>query len=158
GGLLLIGGEPEALAALRRRVRADPEMRPLRLPTGAWPLDTALSTDDWPYLYLERPSVPRYHLLVGGATLLLGVLLRRRLFRPGQDVDGRMLLLGAGFMLLEVSAVSRATLLFGATWAVNAYVVAAILSMALLANLVASRVHPRPMGWPALGLLASLVA
>ena len=158
GGLLLIGGEDGALAALRRRVRTDPGMRPLRLQTGKWPLDTPPSTDDWPYLYLEQPSIPRYHLLVGGATLLLGVLLRRRLFRPGETVDGTMLLLGTGFMLLEVSAVSRAALLFGTTWTVNAYVIGAILSMALLANLVAGRVRPHPMGWPAFGLLASLVA
>lgn len=158
GGLLLIGGEGRSLAALRRRLKADPMISPLRIATGGWPRDTPLTTDDWPYLYLERPSIPRYHLLVGAATLLLGLLLRRRLFRPGEEVDLRMLLLGAGFMLLEVSAVSRAALLFGTTWTVNAYVVGTILSMALFANLLASRARPHPIGWPAAGLLASLVA
>ena len=49
-----------------------------------------------------------------------------------------MLLLGAGFMLLEVTGVSRAALLYGTTWKVNAYVVGAILSMVLLANLAAA--------------------
>ena len=53
---------------------------------------------------------------------------------------------------------SRAALLFGTTWTVNAYVVGAILGMILLANLVASRIRVRPFGWPFAGLLGSLVA
>jgi hypothetical protein len=69
-----------------------------------------------------------------------------------------MILLGAGFMLLEVTGVSRAALLFGTTWIVNAYVVGAILGMVLLANLVASRVDVNPRGWSALGLVVSLLA
>jgi MFS family permease len=85
------------------------------------------------------------------------LVLRRRLFQPGDPVDGSMLLLGAGFMLLEVSGVSRAALLYGTTWTVNAYVVGAILGMILLANLVASRVAFDPRGWPFAGLFASLL-
>ena len=69
-----------------------------------------------------------------------------------------MLLLGAGFMLLEVSGVSRAALLFGTTWTVNAYVIGAILAMTLLANLVASRRPIVSEGWPFAGLVASLLA
>jgi hypothetical protein len=60
-------------------------------------------------------------------------------------------------MLLEVAGVSRAALLFGTTWTVNAYVVGAILAMILLANLVASRTSPAGRTWPAAGLVLSLV-
>jgi hypothetical protein len=88
---------------------------------------------------------------------LIGVVLRRRLFRPGEDLQLPMLLLGAGFMLLEVTGVSRAALLFGTTWTVNAYVVGAVLGMILLANLTAARMRPDPFGWPFLGLLSSLL-
>jgi hypothetical protein len=69
-----------------------------------------------------------------------------------------MLMLGAGFMLLEVSGVSRAALLFGTTWTVNAYIVGAILAMALAANLIVSRFKIAPMGWPFLALSLSIIA
>jgi hypothetical protein len=61
-------------------------------------------------------------------------------------------------MLLEVTGVSRAALLFGTTWTVNAYVVAAILGMILLANLVASRTGGGATRWARAGLVLSLVA
>jgi hypothetical protein len=69
-----------------------------------------------------------------------------------------MLLLGMGFMLLEVAGVSRSVLLFGTTWTVNAYVVGAIFALILLANLVASRRPVSVTGWPAAGLAASVLA
>jgi SAM-dependent methyltransferase len=156
GGLLLIGGTDAALAPVRRRLDADPALGALRF-RGEWPMRTALTTDDWPYLYLRRPSVPTYHLLVGAACLMVGLLLRRRMFQPGEPVDAPMLLLGAGFMLLEVVGVSRGALLYGTTWTVNAYVVGALLCMVLLANLVAARFQVRPEGWPFVGLFAALV-
>ena len=79
-------------------------------------------------------------------------------FERGEPVDGAMLLLGMGFMLLEVVGVSRASLLFGTTWAVNAYVVGAIFAMILLANLVASRYRVPVAGWPTAGLLVGVIA
>jgi SAM-dependent methyltransferase len=158
GGLMLIAGAPEAVAPLRARVASDPELWVRRVDLREFPLDTPVTTDDWPYLYLPSPGLPRYHLLVGLACLLLGLLLRRALFRPGEPVDGAMLLLGMGFMLLEVAGVSRSALLFGTTWTVNAYVVGAIFALILLANLVASR-WPIPVaGWPAAGLTGSVLA
>jgi SAM-dependent methyltransferase len=157
GGLLLIGGNEDALAGIRRRLGSDPALAAMRVP-WEWPMKTLLTTDDWPYLYLEEPGVPTYHLLVGAGCLILGLALRRRLFRPGEPVDASMLLLGAGFMLLEVAGVSRAALLFGTTWTVNAWVVGTLLCMALLANLVAARWRVRPEGWPFGGLFVTLVA
>jgi SAM-dependent methyltransferase len=157
GGLLLIGGREAALAPIRRRVASDPALSVLGI-GGSWPLKTKPTTDDWPYLYLPGPTVPTYHLLVGAACLVLGLALRRRLFRPGEPVDSPMLLLGAGFMLLEVAGVSRAALLYGTTWTVNAYVVGVLLCMVLLANLAAARWRVRPEGWPFVGLFATLIA
>ena len=158
GGLLLIGGSREALAPVRARAAADPAVAPRVLSPGALGFHTRLTSDDWPYLYLPRPMVPRYHLVVAAAAVAVAVLLLRRVRGPGAPVDATMLLLGAGFMLLEVAGVSRAALLFGTTWTVNAYVVGAILGMILLANLAASRVRVTPSGWPIAGLLASLLA
>ena len=117
-----------------------------------------VTTDDWPYLYLARRAVPRFYLLVGGAGLLLAWILRKRLFTAQEPVHLPMLLLGAGFMLLEVTAVSRAALLYGTTWKVNAYVVGAMLSMVLLANLAAARLRPSVTGWPFVGLVLAILA
>ncbi|MEE8561647.1 MAG: hypothetical protein V3S91_06715 [Gemmatimonadota bacterium] len=158
GGLLLIGGPPETLSEVRARTEADPELRSRLFDPSVFPADVAITTDDWPYLYLPGPRVPRYHLLVGLACLALGLALRQALFRPGEPTNAPMLLLGMGFMLLEVVGVSRAALYFGTTWIVNAYVVGAIFVMILLANLVASRTRVSVTGWPAWGLVASVLA
>jgi spermidine synthase len=158
GGLMLVDGPKAALAPIRARAEADPEIRPRLVDVTTYPLGTAPTTDDWPYLYLPAPGLPRYHLLVGLACLLLGLGLRRALFRPGEPVNPPMLLLGMGFMLLEVVGVSRAALLFGTTWTVNAYVVGAVFAMILLANLVASRTRIHVTGWSAWGLMASVLA
>jgi hypothetical protein len=158
GGLLLVGGSPEAMAAVRARAAREPELSALLIDTSQVPRDRYPTTDDWPYLYLPRPSLPRYHMLVAVACLGLGLFLRRSLFERGEPVDGAMLLLGMGFMLLEVVGVSRASLLFGTTWAVNAYVVGAIFTMILLANLVASRYQVPVAGWPTAGLLVGVIA
>jgi SAM-dependent methyltransferase len=157
-GLLLLAGAAEVLEEMRSRLPSDGEVRRAVIPSERWPLKARLTTDDWPYLYLRGPGLPRYHLLVAASCLVVGLALRRRLFRAGEPVSGTMLLLGAGFMLLEVSGVSRAALLYGTTWVVNAYVVAAVLGMILLANWVASLWSPAPEGLPSFGLVLSLVA
>jgi SAM-dependent methyltransferase len=158
GGLLLVGGSREALAPVRARALADAEIAPRVLPADVFTFSTRPTTDDWPYLYLPRPVLPRYHVVVAVAALAVAAVFLRRVRVPGSGVDATMLLLGAGFMLLEVTGVSRAALLFGTTWTVNAYVVGAILGMILLANLAASRLRVDPSGWPFAGLLLSLLA
>ncbi len=158
GGLLLLAGSEEALAGPRELAKGDDQIRGALLPVQEWSLKTPATTDDWPYLYLQAPGIPTYHVLMAFCCLALGLLLRRRLFAGGEALDLPMLLLGAGFMLLEVSGVSRAALLYGTTWTVNAYVVGAILAMSLLANAVAARVAYRPGDWPFAGLVAALCA
>jgi SAM-dependent methyltransferase len=158
GGLLLVGGSTEAMAPLRARLAGDAELQSRVVDVGRLPRDVPVTTDDWPYLYLRSPHLPPYYLLVAAASLLLALLLRHQLFKPGESLDPIMLLLGMGFMLLEVVGVSRAALLFGTTWTVNAYIVGAIFAMILLANLVASRRDVAEEAWPTLGLLLSIAA
>jgi hypothetical protein len=94
-------------------------------------------------LYVERARIPKLHLLTS-LTILGGVLLaQRRLVGGRRPIDWHFFLLGAAFLLLEVQTVSRATLLFGMTWIVNAIVISAVLVMILLSNLAAWR-------WPRL--------
>jgi SAM-dependent methyltransferase len=159
GGVMLIGGSPEALKRVAARAAAaGPLDPPLMTSVPLLDYPTKLTSDDWPYLYLKVPSIPTYHFVVAIIALLIGLALRRRLFRPGEALEMPMLLLGAGFMLLEVAGVSRAALLFGTTWTVNAYVIAAILAMTLLANYIASRHKVNPVGWPFAGLAVAIVA
>ncbi len=70
----------------------------------------------------------------------------RRTLQMNTRADWHFFALGAAFLLLEVQTVSRATLLFGMTWVVNAIVISAMLVMILLANLVAWR-WPRLPQW-----------
>ena len=105
--------------------------------TGAIPP----ATDDWPFVYLPRPSFPALYLrglAVVGALSLVGVWL----IAPNKVLsrfDWHMFFLGAAFALLEVKALITFALLFGSTWSVNSLVFFAI----LLSVLVAVRVNLR---------------
>jgi len=100
---------------------------------------TAVATDDWPYIYLEQARIPKLYYLLAG---LMGLLLwygKRRLDIPlvggaWQRSDAHFFLLGAAFLLLEVQNISKASVVLGNTWVVNAVIISAILTMILLAN------------------------
>jgi hypothetical protein len=104
------------------------------------PVATDLPTDDWPFLYLQKKTVPTDYLWAIGSMLVLSLaavaILRRSSFGR---IDGHFLLLGMGFMLLETKSISDCTLYFGATWLVTTIVVAGVLLLVMAANLVASR-------------------
>jgi SAM-dependent methyltransferase len=118
------------------------------LKIGPAVVDTAgagpLATDDWPFLYLRRPTIPALNLrgialMAGIAVLIVRLGTPARALRP----NGQMFFLGAAFMLLETRGVVQLALLFGSTWIVNALVFAAILVMVLLSNLYVLAVRPR---------------
>src|SRR5262249_22655822 len=120
------------------------------------PPDLAPATDDWPFLYTRRPSVPE-HTVRG---IVLMVLLSLGLWWATARAAGhapaiessatraewglllRSFFLGAGFMLVETKAVVHMALLFGGTWTVNTVVFAAVLLMSLAGNLIAMCVRP----------------
>lgn len=96
-----------------------------------------LATDHWPFLYLQDRSIPGsilvilLPLLLGAYILLRDLNLLPRVFTPWSQ---HLFLLGAGFLLLETTAVTQLALLFGSTWIVNAVVISSFLAMALVAN------------------------
>jgi hypothetical protein len=114
--------------------------------------NTRFTTDDWPYLYLERAKIPKLHWVTSLAILGAVLLAQGRLVGKRGAMDWHFFALGAAFLLLEVQTVSRATLLFGMTWIVNAIVISAVLVMILLSNLVAWR-WPR---FPRAAIIAGL--
>jgi hypothetical protein len=98
-----------------------------------------VATDDWPYLYLHGRSVPPLYVLI--FALLVGLTWAG--VRSTVDLRQRMqwpfFFLGAAFLLLEVSNISKSALLFGATWTVNTLAISAVLIMILCSNWVAMR-------------------
>jgi hypothetical protein len=130
----------------------------------AQPRDVGSATDDWPFLYLRERAVPSHILLglcvlvaFGGLALAVSLRLTAAPVDPGAArVPLRELVsfffMGAAFLLLETSGLVRMSLLFGATWFVNALVFAAVLSLVLLANGLA-HLFPLRDGRPVLVLL-----
>jgi hypothetical protein len=96
-------------------------------------------TDDWPFLYLERPGIPGYYwlflvliFLSAVASLVILPAGERRIRLP-------YFFLGAAFFLLETSNVVSLSLLYGSTWIVNICVFSGVLVLILLGNALSSR-------------------
>lgn len=101
------------------------------------------TTDDWPYLYIEKPSIPKMYLLVILSLVVVLGIGAKFVFSKSGGINWHFFFLGAAFLLLEFQNISKSSLLFGSTWLVNAYMITAILLLILLANLFASWFKPR---------------
>jgi len=128
--------EQPAVGASRLRVTGEGMMGPSDIPPA---------TDNWPFVYLPRPSFPALYLrglAVAAAISLAGIWLiaPRSVLRR---FDWHMFFLGAAFALLEVKALITFALLFGSTWIVNSLVFFAILASVLIAVRVNMRFHVR---------------
>lgn len=135
-----------------------PGKSPFRMVSGTPDRET-LPTDDWPYLYLSKRTVPA-HYLKAVAVLAIFSILAIFLIAP-RGAGGNSLhffLLGCGFLLLETKSVTTLSLLFGSTWVVNAFVFAAILLMILLANLLVEKAggNKVSLAYAGLGLALAL--
>jgi spermidine synthase len=111
---------------------------------------TRISTDDWPYLYLEAPRIPSlFYLLIGLMVLIYLRSERRWQANMNLAFRGRtfwhFFFLGAAFLLLEVQNISKASVVLGNTWQVNAVIISSILAMALLANWLAAKFPRLPL-------------
>jgi hypothetical protein len=151
GGVVFIHGGPqegvEGIPSIAAEVRARAEAE-------------SPATDRWPFLYLEGRRIPQSLVLVLVPFLLGSFLLIRKAVGWGQwssQQYSHFFLLGAGFLLLQTKGVTELSLLYGSTWVVNAVVIGAFLSMALLANaLVMVRPVPRWLSYTGLFLLLAL--
>jgi predicted membrane-bound spermidine synthase len=123
------------------------------------------ATDDWPFLYMRDRHVPGHYAAVIAMILVVSAIAVFATLRlvPDSGAKGsgtrwswQFFLLGAGFMLLETKAIIQFALLWGSTWVVASLAIAAVLSMALAANFVVSRVEirrPELVGVVLVGLL-----
>jgi spermidine synthase len=152
GGWVFVNGNLDAVNA---KLAADPrldaqiktwkEARHFEI-TGT----TSVATDDWPYIYLEKPNIPVLYFLLAGT---LALLFARGLYRLNAaealkswgGSSWHFFFLGAAFMLLEVQNISKAAVVLGNTWAVNAVIISGVMVMILLANFVAARFPRLPL-------------
>ena len=98
-------------------------------------------TDDWPFVYLREPEIPREYLIALALVTLVSFVLVRAAAGPRlRGFDVHFFALGAGFMLLETRGLAVLALLVGSTWGVASAVFAGVLVMALIGTLVAHRI------------------
>ncbi len=117
-----------------------------------------LTTDDWPYLYLEKPRIPNMHLCLMLILSLLFLLARRAILARSSRLNFHFFFLGAAFLLLEFQNISKSTLLLGSTWLVNSFIITGILALILLANLYVLVFRVRNLNSVYLLLVLSLLA
>ncbi len=147
GAVIINGPRLATISGAAYREEAVPDATRLRV-TGEGFMGTSTippATDDWPFVYLPRPSFPALYLR--GLALVAGISLAAIwLIAPGSALrrfDWHMFFLGAAFALLEVKALIVFALLFGSTWIVNSLVFFAILASVLLAVRVNVRFRVR---------------
>jgi hypothetical protein len=116
------------------------------------------ATDDWPFLYLRDRHVPAHYLAALALILFVSAVSVGSAVRgAGAGWSWHFFLLGAGFMLLETRSITQFALLWGSTWVVASLAIASVLTMALAANFVVSRVDiARP--WLVGAVLVALLA
>ena len=123
-----------------------------------------LATDDWPFFYMPRRTIPLgYGALIAVLLAVSFTLSARVLQSPGRLVPSLpCFFLGAGFMLVETRAITELGLLYGSTWQVVSVTIVAVLVMAFAANLIILKKGSPPVavtyGLLILSLLAGLAA
>ncbi|MBX9723818.1 MAG: hypothetical protein K2X81_20595, partial [Candidatus Obscuribacterales bacterium] len=118
-------------------------LRPLRV----WPspqdnIATRPATDDWPFLYLNYAAggIWLYLSVLVVAVLLPALVLTKNKSGPiSGSAWANMFFLGQAFMLVETKSITQLSLLFGATWIVTSIVTLVVLTLAVIANWVASK-------------------
>lgn len=121
----------------------------------AFNTDVKPLTDNWPYLYLDKPRLPQIHTFVAiffGSILLIA---RKKLLGTNK-LNWAMFFWGAAFLLFEFQNISKASLLFGVTWQTNLFMISAILVLLLFANWTVQKKLINPKA-AFLLLIASLV-
>ena len=110
------------------------------------------ATDDWPFPYLQFPSLPDRYLVALAAMLLFAIaavsLCVARTGGTLRRLSPHFFALGVAFLLLETRSLVTFGLLFGTTWIVNALVFFAILVSVLAAVGINARFRfkdPRPL-------------
>ncbi len=151
-GIMFVVGN---LTGVKEQISKDPILKSL---IEKWQKQTPLKftyttpvlTDDWPYLYLKDSSIPMLFYLLAGLMILLFIRSRWRwevsgIFVRWNYSHWHFFFLGTGFMLLEVQNISKAAVVLGSTWLVNAIIISGVLMMVLVANMITAKFRKLPL-------------
>lgn len=163
GYIMYLSGD---LESARARIAQDEQLAAFMdwstqtMPVPSLPCTTKVATDDWPYIYLEKPKIPILYFLLAGVMAVIMIWGTRRWGVRGilggwGRSHWHFFFLGAGFLLLEVQNISKASVVLGNTWQVNAVIVSGVLGMSLLANLIAYKLPRLPLVPVYIALLAT---
>jgi SAM-dependent methyltransferase len=99
------------------------------------------ATDNWPFLYMKKPSLPGLYSGILFLILLFSFIYIWRVSAKGaiNQYGLPFFFMGCAFTLLETKSIVNFLLLFGSTWLVNSLVFFAILAVVLIANWLAAR-------------------
>ena len=142
-----------------------------RDPSPAQPLQRDATvipaTDNWPFLYMRAPELPRHYLaalavvlVVSGIAVLSTMRTATSAIRNPESAirwSWHFFFLGAGFMLLETKSIVQFALLWGSTWSSASLAIASVLVMALVSALVVGRLDAVPRA-PIVAALIGLLA
>jgi spermidine synthase len=161
GGVMFVAGD---LANVAKQLKADQRINEyIQQLSLAYPISlpgtTKITTDDWPYIYLESPKIPLLFYLIIVVMLLIFWYSYKKwggtgLISRWNRTNWHFFFLGAAFLLLEVQNISKASVVLGNTWEVNAIIISGILFMALLANWLAYQFPKIPVKFAYFGLIA----
>jgi SAM-dependent methyltransferase len=100
------------------------------------------ATDDRPFPYLRKRTIPQFYLATIALILVASVAAVRLVGGPFTEMRPYLDLfcMGVAFLLLETKHIVQFALLFGTTWLVNALVFVGVLLSVLLAIAVTRRV------------------
>jgi len=98
------------------------------------------TTDDWPYLYMEKRGIPGAYWIMIILVLAVSATVIMKAFPEASKINFHFFFLGSAFLLIEIKSITQLALVFGSTWIVNSIVISAILIMILLANLYVSKI------------------
>lgn len=141
GGIMFVTGDMENIQqqlAVNERLSSYIAGQQLNYPVELTNT-TKVTTDDWPYLYLETARIPSLYFVLIGLFIIIYMRTSKKweaqskvnVFDPS---FWHFFFLGAAFLLLEVQNISKASVVLGNTWQVNAVIISSVLTMALIAN------------------------
>lgn len=133
---VFFAGEPVRTGAVK-----SPSIEGSFVPVSMPPhIEARLLTDDWPYLYIRPFGIDLTYMAMLFVIVIVTLLVGRKLIFAKNDASaGQLFALGAAFMLLELQAISRLSLLYGATWVTSSIVINGVLLMILAANFIVLR-------------------
>jgi Spermine/spermidine synthase domain len=116
--------------------------------------DERTLTDDWPFLYVKKLLVDVPYISVVLVIILITTIVGRGLvFGQKSASDCQLFFLGSAFILLELQAISRLSLLYGSTWLTSLIVINGVLLMILGANFFVLKFRAAEFGYASYFLL-----